>query len=110
MLNRGQKNTSASGALEKMMLVLARTEGCDDLIDIGAIEISRNVHTGQVDIHVEGFAFATPQTCRSHAVKAMIWARDLLSAQIETERLVPGGSVATSRGIDQANLVARQRG
>lgn len=61
-----------------------------DMQEIGKIEISCDPHFGQVRIQVSDFKFATPPTCRMHSVKAMAWARDLLAAQVEAHRLLPG--------------------
>ena len=69
-----------------------------DMKKIGRIEIECDPHSGQVRISVDGFKFDEPPTCRMHATKAMAWARDLLTAQVEAQRLVPGGNVQCSIG------------
>lgn len=32
-------------------------------------------------------------TCRSHCTRATAWARDVLAAAVEADRLVPGGGI-----------------
>jgi hypothetical protein len=66
----------------------------DDLKEFGTITISQSPKG--VSIKVDGFEFATDTSCRLNATKALHWARDLLTTQIEAEKLVPGGTIICS--------------
>lgn len=79
----------------------------DDLSEFGRITIERvgfDVH-----ITVDGFAFESASTGRIHCTKALTWARDILSAKIEAQRLVPGGGVVAILGVPQSELDQVQR-
>lgn len=74
----------------------------DDLSEFGRITIERvgfDVH-----ITVDGFAFNDASTGRIHVTKALAWARDVLAAKIEAQRLVPGGGVVAIFGVPQSEL------
>jgi len=63
-----------------------------DLTEFGKVEIGLSPAQEAI-IMVSGFEFQDAETCRICAVKAMCWARDLLNAAIEADRLVPGGRI-----------------
>jgi len=73
----------------------------DDMTEIGIITISKDEFSGRVVVNVDGFTFGSVENCRSHAVKAIAWARDVLAANVEAERLVPGGQIVSTLGLDQ---------
>jgi len=49
-----------------------------------------------VEIAVEGFEFADGGSCRIVCTKGMAWARDVLAAVVEADRLIPGGHMRAS--------------
>ncbi|CAN0620489.1 conserved protein of unknown function [Burkholderia multivorans] len=51
-----------------------------------------------VTIVAENFEFAETLTCREKAARVVAWARDLLAAQAELERLVAGGGASVILG------------
>ena len=72
-----------------------------DMTEIGIITISKDEFSGRVVVNVDGFTFGSVEHCRSHVVKAIAWARDVLAANVEAERLVPGGQIVSTLGLDQ---------
>lgn len=48
---------------------------------IGSIEMRLSA-SGELHVLIEGFEFRDLATCRSHSVRAMAWARDVLAAQV----------------------------
>ena len=64
-----------------------------DLKAPGKVTIYQEGH--QARIEVADFEFANAGSCRQEVVKGMCWARDLLNAAIENNRIVPGGHVAS---------------
>lgn len=64
-----------------------------DLSKVGKITIHEVNH--EVHIEVANFEFAEPDTCRVWVTKAMCWARDVLKAAIENDRIVPGGTIVS---------------
>ena len=65
-----------------------------DLTKYGTVSISYKL--GEVGIKVDGFEFADASSCRHVATKALHWARDILTRQIEAEKLAPGGVIICS--------------
>lgn len=57
-----------------------------------------------VEIVVDGFEFAEACSCRQHGMKALAWARDALSVEIEALRLAPGGHMVSISGLTQQML------
>lgn len=57
-----------------------------------------------IQVVVDGFDFADSDSCRTHATKAMAWARDALDAAIKANMLVPGGRLSCAVGMDQEEL------
>ncbi|CAM8755308.1 phage capsid protein [Burkholderia pseudomallei] len=88
------------------MVLPAASLGYDDLTEFGRVTIERSARG--IIITVDGFEFECAQTCRTHNAKAMAWARDVLASQVEAVRLVPGGDVISSSGIDQQELDAER--
>lgn len=76
-----------------------------DMTTIGKIEIEVSQQFGGVGVHVHGFEFDEAQTCRLHVAKSLAWARDVLEANIQAMRVVPGGSIISSTGLDQSELL-----
>lgn len=66
----------------------------DDLEEFGTVTISYK--TGEVSVRVEGFEFKEASSCRQSSTKALHWARDILTRQIEAEKLAPGGGIICS--------------
>jgi len=56
---------------------------------VGRVEISVD-SKGSVWIVTGDFEFSDPPTCRTHSVRAMRWARDILDARIKQEELFAG--------------------
>lgn len=69
---------------------------CDysDLTEFGKVEISYS--HGKVDIQIEGFQFEEATSCRQAGAKAIAWARDVLTRQLEADKLAPGGNIQCS--------------
>lgn len=49
----------------------------------------------QVQVEVANFEFNDSGSCRQQVTKAMCWARDVLNAAIENDRIVPGGRIVS---------------
>lgn len=77
-----------------------------DMTEIGTVTISKDEFSGRIMVNVDGFTFGSAEHCRSHAVKAIAWARDVLAANVEAERLVPGGQIVSALGLDQDGVNA----
>ncbi|OYO29181.1 hypothetical protein [Janthinobacterium sp. PC23-8] len=72
---------------------------------IGKIEIQPSQEFGGVGVCVHGFEYNEPQSCSTHLAKSLAWARDVLDAQIRAMRVVPGGIITSSTGMNQVELV-----
>ncbi len=84
-----------------------------DLDYSGMKEIGRvTIQDGRdrIWIQVDGFEFDDLPTCRMKAARVIAWARDLLSAQLEAERVAPGGDVGCCIGLDQEALEEEMKG
>lgn len=89
-------------------LVISKSDcGYEDMEKAGIITIEYNQKSLDVDIVIDGFRFKNKPTCRMHSMKALEWARDVLAAQIEIERLVPG-SVSSANGMSHERLMVEQ--
>lgn len=75
---------------------------------VGRIEIYRDPRPqGRgVSVIVHGFEFSDDVSCRAHAARAMAWARDVLTAEVEAARLAPGGAITMAVGDSQADSLA----
>jgi hypothetical protein len=62
-----------------------------DMTKVGRITIGYSKSNSAHLIGVDGFVFSSATSCRDTVTKALCWARDLLDAAIQCERLVPGG-------------------
>jgi hypothetical protein len=78
--------------------------GYSDMAEVGKVEIYRDPNTRKIHVVVHGFEFSSPQTCRSHTAKALAWVRDILNAELEMLRLLPGADVLCSTGMNQTIL------
>lgn len=78
-------------------ILSARDFDYGDLTSFGRVTIEKVGH--DVYVTVDGFSFEDHQTGRAVATKALAWARDLLAAKVEAQRLVPGGGVVAVSGM-----------
>lgn len=62
-----------------------------DLKEFGKILISDG--SEGIRIEISGFEFREAGSCRQNAAKALAWARDVLTLELEAQKLVPGGHI-----------------
>lgn len=73
-------------------MVMERDEvDYSDLKEFGEVTVKYN--GGELSITVSGFEFEYQGSCRQNTTKALAWLRDILTQQIEINRLMPGGVV-----------------
>ncbi len=93
-----------------MSIVLSQADlDYSGIKEIGRVTIYERPADG-VWIQVDGFEFDDLPTCRMHGARVIAWARDLLSAQLEAERVAPGGEVRCCIGLDQEGLEREMKG
>jgi hypothetical protein len=73
------------------MVLRAKHIDYSDLTVIGGISITRGAGR-QLEIGVSGFEFEDGGSCRQTSAKAIAWARDVLSAALDAQVLIPGGA------------------
>ena len=84
------------------MILKAADLDYSDLEKFGRVTVE---YTGRrVEITVDGFEFATPVGCREHNTKAIAWVRDVLSAKLLANQLVPGGDLISIANMSQQEL------
>ncbi|WP_213308201.1 phage capsid protein [Paraburkholderia sacchari] len=84
------------------MVLTAADLAYEDLEKFGRVTIE---YTGRrVEITVDGFEFTSPCTCREHNTKAIAWARDVLTAKLLANQLVPGGDLISIANMSQEQL------
>lgn len=88
----------------KMPLIVGSGISYGDITRIGKIEIEQDPRTLQVRVYVHGFEFDGLYSCREHCIKALLWAIDLMDAQIKQSMLIPGGQAIIINGVDQDKL------
>lgn len=69
------------------------------LLKIGTVVISNDPKAG-VQITIAGFEFGAAGTCREHAARALLWARELINTALSAQLLVPGGTSRIVVGVD----------
>lgn len=97
--NRGQQLKRGRMPHKKIGLILnAEDMSYATMTKVGTVTIQLDKDEKGVFITVEGFEFSDPPTCRMHGVRGLLWAKDILEAQIEAIKLIPGGQVITAVG------------
>lgn len=77
--------------LDHGMVLRAEHIDYSDLKIIGGISIVQGAGR-QLEIAVSGFEFEDDGSCRQNSAKAIAWARDVLSAALGAQVLIPGGT------------------
>lgn len=72
------------------LILDARDMDYSSMTKVGRITIEFDDDAARLLICTDGFEFSDLSTCRTHAVRAMAWARDVLAAQVENEKNVFG--------------------
>jgi hypothetical protein len=70
-----------------------------DLQRPGSVTIKQD-ERGRVLVEVANFSWGDNGSCREQVTKGMCWARDILNAAIENDRLVPGGHIVSVEASD----------
>lgn len=81
-------------AIRKALREVPEHMDYSDLVTPGKVTIH---YDDKINAHVEvaNFAFREGSSCRQQVTKAMCWARDVINAAIENNRIVPGGHIAS---------------
>lgn len=73
-------------------MILTDTDcGYHDLTEFGEVLIAYG--PDGVRIKIDGFEFKEAGSCRQNVAKALAWARDVLTHELEAQKLVPGGHI-----------------
>jgi hypothetical protein len=67
-----------------------------DLTEFGEILISYD--SNGVCVEISGFEFKEVSSCRQNVAKALAWARDVLTNELEATKMVPGGHIRSVDG------------